>query len=227
MNDTTTNNELPTSTDNEVISLTPLGGAPVSPAPLNSVSGDDSVAYVSQPVQRAAALGAPVGASHFAVSPNASPPGAGSSRLAIAGASRFGATSVSGPVRVRRGDMASARATDEPSAALTVGALVAGLLVGAACFFAWRWVSQAVHFDTSLFSIVLGLAVGFAMSLVAKKESELITLSAALLAAGFCVAGTWHNLGSDKLMPILFGALCVVLGAGAAARAATANPDAV
>lgn len=115
--------------------------------------------------------------------------------------------------------------SEELPAGRLIGSLVAGLLVGALCLLGWRWVWDTLHFNISFIAIGVGFVIGFVMLAVAQKENTIVQISALVLGLGYSIAGVWPSLTGGRITGILFGVLCIFLGAGAAIKAASGGAD--
>lgn len=206
-------------------SLTPVGGAaaasPNSDA-LSPVSGMASLgggaAAVPQTPSAPTAAAPPP--------PYGNPAGAAPSAAPTGGFPQYPAAQTGAPVGYRASLAPEDDDEDEPiSTGHLIGALVAGVVAGALCLLGWRWIWDTFHFNASLIAIAVGWVIGFAMLSVAQKENSFVQLGALVLGIGFCTAGVWPSLTSGNIVRILFGVVCIVFGAGMAAKAASATPD--
>lgn len=199
--------------------LVPLGGGTPAPIGLTPVGGNTppSSSTPTTTVSPAAPATRP-SLSELYNSPTTAAPSASGT------ASRFSAS----PTQSVAQRSAPARRDEDEDAIPTgrlIGSLVSGLLVGALCLLGWRWVWDNLHFNVSWIAIGVGFAIGFVMSSVAQKENPFVQIGAIVFGLGFSVAGVWPSLSSGNLFSILFGVFSIILGTGAAMKAASGGAD--
>ena len=116
--------------------------------------------------------------------------------------------------------------TEALSAGRIAGSLAAGFVAGAICLAIWLWFVRTLHFNLSFIAVGVGFVVGFVAAAVAQKDTLVVTGGAMVLAVGFAVAGVWRSLTMGGIGGAIFAVLCILLAAGAAAKAADSDPDA-
>ncbi|MBC8143204.1 MAG: hypothetical protein H7Y38_17395 [Armatimonadetes bacterium] len=187
--------------------LAPLGGGS-PPAPVTPPAPT-----LPMPAPVATAPTNPTAPSRFA-----SPPTTGT-------ASRFDAPPSPAPVSSRPSAPRDEADEDDLPAGRIAGSLAAGLVVGAVCLAGWLWFVQTLSFNLSFIAVGVGFAIGFAVGAVAQKDNPFTIIAAGLLGIGFSVAGVWSSFSGGSVFGIIFGVLCILLGGGAAIKAASVNPD--